>query len=73
VAVPPCFVVGIVISFWGLHGEVVRMLQTPEVQKRFRDLAMATIGDTREAFGAFLKAEFATWGKAVKISGAEVE
>ena len=56
-----------------LNSEVVRMLKTSEVQKRFRDLSMAPIGDTREQFGAFLKTEFATWGKAVKISGAVLE
>jgi len=56
-----------------LNGEVVRMLKTPEVQKRFQDLSMVPIGDTREQFGAFLKAELANWGKAVKLSGAKVE
>jgi tripartite-type tricarboxylate transporter receptor subunit TctC len=56
-----------------LNGEIVRMLKTPEVQKRFQDLSMVPIGDTREQFGAFLKAELATWGKAVKLSGAKVE
>ena len=56
-----------------LNGEVVRMLKTPEVQKRFQDLSMAPIGDTREHFGAFLKVELATWGKAVKLSGAKIE
>jgi tripartite-type tricarboxylate transporter receptor subunit TctC len=49
------------------------MLQTPEMQKRFRDLSMAPIGDTREQFGAFLKTELATWGNAVKLSGVEIQ
>ena len=56
-----------------LNSEVVGMLKTPEVQKRFQDLSMVPIGDTRDQFGAFLKAELATWGKAVKLSGAEIE
>ena len=56
-----------------LNSEVVRMLKTPEAQKRFQDLSMVPIGDTREQFGAFLKAELAAWGKAVKLSGAKVE
>ncbi len=56
-----------------LNSEVVRMLKTSEVQKRFQDLSMVPIGNTREQFGAFLKTELATWGKAVKLSGANVE
>ena len=30
---------------------------------------MPTIGDTRAQYDAFLKAEYARWGQAVKISG----
>lgn len=56
-----------------LNSEVVRMLKTPEVQKRFQDLSMVPIGDTRDQFNAFLKAELATWGEAVNLSGANVE
>jgi tripartite-type tricarboxylate transporter receptor subunit TctC len=56
-----------------LNSEVVGMLKTPEMHKRFEDLSMAPIGDTREQFGAFLKAELATWGEAVKFSGVKIE
>ena len=56
-----------------LNAEVVRMLKTSEAQKRFQDLSMVPIGDTREQFGVFLKAELTTWGEAVKLSGAKVE
>ena len=34
---------------------------------------MPTIGDTRAQFDAFLKAEFARWEKAVKLSGAKLD
>ena len=56
-----------------LNAEIVRMLGTPEVQKRFHDLSMTTIENTREQFGVFLKAELARWGKAVELSGAKGE
>jgi tripartite-type tricarboxylate transporter receptor subunit TctC len=56
-----------------LNAEVVKALGQPEVQKRFQDLSMPTIGDSRAAFDAFLKAEFARWGRAVKLSGAKVD
>ena len=36
---------------------MVKALKTPEVQRRFQDLAMPTIGDTRAEFEAFLKSE----------------
>lgn len=56
-----------------LNVEVVRQLAGPDVQKRFQDLSMPTIGDTRAQFDAFLKAEYARWEKAVKISGAKLD
>jgi tripartite-type tricarboxylate transporter receptor subunit TctC len=56
-----------------LNNEVVKALETPVMQKRFQDLAMVSIGDTRDQFGAFLKAELARWGKAVKVSGAKID
>ena len=56
-----------------LNAEVVGALKTPEVHKRFQDLSMVEIGDSRAHFGEFLKSELVTWGKAVKASGAAVE
>ena len=56
-----------------LNAEVVKALKTPAMQKRFEELAMAPIGDTRAEFDRFVKAELARWGKAVKISGAKID
>jgi tripartite-type tricarboxylate transporter receptor subunit TctC len=56
-----------------LNIEVVKLLATPDVQARFKDLTMPTIADSRAHFDAFLKTEFARWGKAVQISGAKLE
>jgi tripartite-type tricarboxylate transporter receptor subunit TctC len=56
-----------------LNVEVAKLLAQPDVQKRFQDLSMPTIGDTRAQFDAFLKAEFVRWEKAVKISGAKLD
>ena len=56
-----------------LNDEVVKALKTPEVQRRFQDLAMPTIGDTRAEFEAFLKSEDSRWEKAVRLSGAKVD
>jgi hypothetical protein len=43
------------------------------MQKRFQDLAMPTIGDTRADFEIFLNSEYARWGKAVRLSGAKID
>src|SRR6185503_13162679 len=56
-----------------LNAEVVKQLAVPEVQKRFQDLSMPTIGDTRAQFDTFLKAEYARWERAVKLSGAKLD
>ncbi|MCC6533028.1 MAG: tripartite tricarboxylate transporter substrate binding protein [Burkholderiales bacterium] len=56
-----------------LNQEVVKALETPAMQKRFQDLSMIPIGDSRADFARFVKTELARWGQAVKVSGAKVE
>ncbi|HYL88250.1 MAG TPA: tripartite tricarboxylate transporter substrate binding protein [Burkholderiales bacterium] len=56
-----------------LNVEVVKLINTPESQKRFHDLSMQTIGDSRADFAAFLDTEYERWGRAVKVSGATVD
>jgi tripartite-type tricarboxylate transporter receptor subunit TctC len=56
-----------------LHGEIVKALGLPEVKDKMRDLAFTPVGDTPEAFAAFIKAEIAKWTKVVRDSGAKVE
>jgi tripartite-type tricarboxylate transporter receptor subunit TctC len=56
-----------------LNSEAVKALNTPAMQKRFQDLAMISIGDSRADFDRFVKAELARWGKAVKDSGAKID
>ncbi|MPZ46729.1 MAG: tripartite tricarboxylate transporter substrate binding protein [Betaproteobacteria bacterium] len=56
-----------------LNNEVVRLLNTPATQNRFQELTMTTIGDSRADFDRFVKAELASWGKAVKASGAKID
>jgi hypothetical protein len=38
-----------------------------------QDLALVPIGDSREHFAAFIKAEYAKWALAAKLSGAKIE
>jgi len=56
-----------------LNSETVKALNTPAMQKRFQDLAMISIGDSRTDFDRFVKAELVRWGKAVKDSGAKID
>ena len=57
-----------------MNAEVVKVLNAPEIRKRLVEEMLATpIGDSREEFLVFLKAELAKWGNAVKVSGATVE
>jgi len=56
-----------------LNAEVVRIINTPEMKARLATLAFTPVGDTREQFARFIKAEIARWGKAVRESGAKAE
>jgi len=56
-----------------LHAEIVRIIKTPEMKERLATLAFTPVGDTREEFARFIKAEIAKWGQAVKESGARAE
>jgi tripartite-type tricarboxylate transporter receptor subunit TctC len=56
-----------------LNAEIVRTINTPEMKERLATLAFTPVGDTREQFARFIKAEIAKWGKAVRESGAKAE
>ena len=56
-----------------LNRDVVKIVNMPEVQQRFYEMAIIPVGNSREQFAAFLKAELPQWAAAVKVSGAKVE
>ena len=56
-----------------LNAEVVKTLKTPATQKRFNDLSMETIADSRADFDRFVRGELVRWGKVVKMSGAKID
>ena len=45
------------------------ILHAPEIRERLRNQGMEPVGDTPEAFDAFIKSEIAKWSKVVKQSG----
>ena len=56
-----------------LNAEITKIIAQPDVQKRLVDMGFIPVGNSREAFGAFLKSELASWEKIVKASGAKVD
>ena len=56
-----------------LNAEITKIIAQPEVNKRLVDMGFIPVGNSREQFGAFLKAEHANWAKIVQASGATAE
>jgi tripartite-type tricarboxylate transporter receptor subunit TctC len=56
-----------------LNAEMNRILNQPDVKERLAALAFTPAGGTRAEFAAYIKAEIAKWGKAVKESGAKAD
>ena len=56
-----------------LNSEVVRVLHTSEMRERLAALGAEPIGNSPEAFAAFIKAEIPKWAKVVKDAGIKVE
>jgi len=56
-----------------LHGEIVRIMGTPDMRRRLADLGLDVIANTPEQFTAFIKVEIEKWQKIIKVSGARVD
>jgi tripartite-type tricarboxylate transporter receptor subunit TctC len=56
-----------------LNAEITKIIAQPEVNKRLVEMGFIPVGNTREQFGAFLRAEYANWAKIVQASGAKAE
>ena len=56
-----------------LHGDLVKVLKSPDVQQRFAAEGGDATPNTPEEFAAFIRNEIAKWAVAVKASGAKVD
>ncbi len=56
-----------------LHGEFVKILQTPEVRERLLSEGAEPVGNTPAEFTAFLKTDIARWAKVIKQAGARLD
>jgi tripartite-type tricarboxylate transporter receptor subunit TctC len=52
-----------------LHAAAVKALATPQVKERFAQMGVDAQGGTPEAFGTFIREDFARWTKVVQASG----
>lgn len=52
-----------------LHAAAVKALGTPQVKERFAQMGVDAQGSTPEAFGTFIREDFARWTKVVQASG----
>jgi tripartite-type tricarboxylate transporter receptor subunit TctC len=60
-----------IVQRW--NAEVLRTMQSPQIQARLPAEGARFIPTSPEQFGAFVKAEIARWAPVVKASGARVE
>jgi len=49
-----------------INGEIVRVLQLPDVRERFGSRSVRTAADTPDQFAAIIKGEMSRWAKLVK-------
>jgi tripartite-type tricarboxylate transporter receptor subunit TctC len=56
-----------------LHGETVKALRAPEVQRSFESQGAVGIGNTPEQFAAYLQTETRKWERVLKTAGVRAE
>ena len=54
-----------------LHGDIVRLLNAPDVRERLEVQGVEVAATTPEQFAKFIREEIVRWGRAVKLSGAK--
>ena len=54
-----------------LHGEMVKILQQPEIRQRFANDGATPVGNTPEQFAAYIKTELTKWAKVARGAGIE--
>lgn len=56
-----------------LHSEILKILQTPEMQERLKGLGMQPSNFTPDQFAAFQKAEVEKWAQVVRAANIKLE
>jgi tripartite-type tricarboxylate transporter receptor subunit TctC len=55
------------------HADIVKVIQDPDVKKRFADLGVEAVSSTPEQFVAFMRTEVAKYAKLIKDAGIKIE
>jgi tripartite-type tricarboxylate transporter receptor subunit TctC len=55
------------------HRELVKILNSPEVAGKLRDMEFEVVAGTPEQFSAWIKSEIPRWGTVIKATGAKAE
>jgi len=56
-----------------MHKEAVAVINLPEVRKQLEDVGLDPSPSTPQAFRAYMKAEYAKWGKLIREAGIKAE
>ena len=56
-----------------LHGDVVKVLKSPDIREKLVGLGADPVGNTPEQYTAFMQAEIAKWTKVIKAAGIKGE
>jgi tripartite-type tricarboxylate transporter receptor subunit TctC len=53
--------------------EIVKILNSPEITQKLRDMEFEVIAGTPEQFGGWIRSEIPRWGEVIKATGAKAE
>ncbi|HEX2544916.1 MAG TPA: tripartite tricarboxylate transporter substrate binding protein [Ramlibacter sp.] len=55
------------------HRELVKILQSPEISGKLREMEFEVVASSPEQFGGWIKSEIGRWGQVIKATGAKAE
>lgn len=56
-----------------LNQEIAKALQGPQMREQLARQGLQAVGNSPEAFGAFIQSETEKWGKVIRLTGAKIE
>jgi tripartite-type tricarboxylate transporter receptor subunit TctC len=55
------------------HRELVKILTSPEISAKLREMEFEVVASTPEQFGSWVRGEIGRWGQVIKVTGAKAE
>jgi tripartite-type tricarboxylate transporter receptor subunit TctC len=56
-----------------LNAEILRALQSPEMQKQLKVQGAQALGSTPQEYAAYIKSEIARWGEVVQAANVKLD